>query len=178
MCGHRRHHHRAVAPFAVERQDVAGAVERQDVAGAVAPQHRASDADREEVVSLLRAAVGAGLLDPEELAERTGAALSAKTGGELGPPTADLPPGWIRAERRAHRRPERARAQLTHHVGTYAAVMALLVTIWLVVALAAGAWYFWPVWPALGWGIGLVSHARSLQGSGSRDDLSTVAAGR
>jgi hypothetical protein len=34
----------------------------------------------------------------------------------------------------------------------YLSVMALLVAIWAL----TGAGYFWPVWPALGWGAGLM----------------------
>jgi hypothetical protein len=37
-------------------------------------------------------------------------------------------------------------------VRTYLAVMALLVAIWAL----AGAGYFWPVWPAVGWGFFLL----------------------
>ena len=33
------------------------------------------------------------------------------------------------------------------------------VTVWLAVGLSAGAWYFWPIWPILGAGIGLAAHA-------------------
>jgi hypothetical protein len=39
------------------------------------------------------------------------------------------------------------------------AASQLMIGIWLVVAVTAGAWYFWPVWPILGMGIGVVSHA-------------------
>ena len=52
---------------------------------------RASDADRERVVDLLGAHAAAGRLDPDELERRTGAALAARTLGELAPLTADLP---------------------------------------------------------------------------------------
>ena len=51
---------------------------------------RASDADREQVVDVLRVAAGDGRLTPEELDDRLGAALSARTVDELAPLTADL----------------------------------------------------------------------------------------
>jgi len=51
---------------------------------------RASDADRERVVDVLRVAAGDGRLTPEELDDRLGAALSARTFDELVPLTADL----------------------------------------------------------------------------------------
>jgi hypothetical protein len=34
-----------------------------------------------------------------------------------------------------------------------------MISIWLPVAVTVGAWYFWPVWPIMGMGIGVVSHA-------------------
>jgi hypothetical protein len=53
---------------------------------------RASHADRDRVVEVLRIAAGDGLLRAEELDERLEAALSARTLGELAGLTADLPP--------------------------------------------------------------------------------------
>lgn len=44
------------------------------------------------------------------------------------------------------------------HLTVYAAVMGLLVAIWLM----SGAGYFWPVWPAMGWGLALVLHLASM----------------
>ena len=44
------------------------------------------------------------------------------------------------------------------HFAIYLAVNALLVLIWALTS----AGYFWPVWPILGWGIGVVSHAVSV----------------
>ena len=104
---------------------------------------RASDADRDLVVEQLREAAGQGRLDSGELEDRVGAALAARTSEELEPLTADLP------------RPRRARARSRprRELHAYLAVMALLVAIWAL----TGAGYFWPVWPALGWGIGLMA---------------------
>jgi len=57
----------------------------------VSADTRAADADRERVVSeLLQHAVD-GRIDPEELSDRTEAAYSAASLGELAPLTADLP---------------------------------------------------------------------------------------
>ncbi len=107
---------------------------------------RASDADRDRVVEQLRIAAGEGRLEATELEERVGAALAARTAEELEPLTADLP---ARGPTPPSHRP-------SHHGGSrlhaYLLVMALLVTIWAL----TGAGYFWPVWPALGWGIGLM----------------------
>jgi len=56
---------------------------------------RASDADRDQVMDVLRAAAGDGRLTAEEFEERLEAALSARTFGDLAALTADLvaPPG-------------------------------------------------------------------------------------
>jgi hypothetical protein len=51
---------------------------------------RASDADRDRVVDVLRVAAGDGRLTPDELDERLEAALSSRTLGELAVLTADL----------------------------------------------------------------------------------------
>ncbi len=54
------------------------------------PALRASDADRDRVIELLRAAVADGRLDPIEFDERLDAALAARTIDALTPLTADL----------------------------------------------------------------------------------------
>ncbi|MYU10133.1 DUF1707 domain-containing protein [Streptomyces sp. SID8361] len=55
------------------------------------PELRASHADRDRVVDVLRIAAGDGLLTADELDERLEAALSARTLSELAVLTADLP---------------------------------------------------------------------------------------
>ena len=55
------------------------------------PQIRASDADRDAVVAALSEHFQAGRLTTEELEERTGQALAARTLGQLDELTADLP---------------------------------------------------------------------------------------
>src|SRR3984885_14494644 len=54
------------------------------------PAQRASDADRDRVIELLRAAVTDGRLDPAEFDERLDKALAARTFDALAPLTADL----------------------------------------------------------------------------------------
>ncbi|MFE1797257.1 DUF1707 domain-containing protein [Streptomyces sp. NPDC059517] len=56
------------------------------------PELRASHADRDRVVDVLRIAAGDGLLTADELDERLELALSARTLGELATLTTDLPP--------------------------------------------------------------------------------------
>jgi hypothetical protein len=58
---------------------------------AQAPEQRASDADRDIAADILCAAVGDGRLTLDELDDRLGAALSARTTIELAALIADLP---------------------------------------------------------------------------------------
>jgi Flp pilus assembly protein TadB len=53
---------------------------------------RASDADRDAVLTALSEHFQAGRLTADELEDRTGRALSARTGGDLAVLLADLPP--------------------------------------------------------------------------------------
>jgi hypothetical protein len=65
---------------------------QSDVPAAVAGEElRASHADRDQVVELLRVAAGDGRLSPEELDDRLERALTARTYAELAALTADLP---------------------------------------------------------------------------------------
>lgn len=111
---------------------------------------RASDHEREHTAALLREHCQGGRLSIDELSERLSGAFVARTHGELDALLSDLP---------AHRPPATAGA-LSRHVRTFLLVNALLVGIWLL----SGAGYFWPMWPFLGWGIGLAAHA--LAGDG------------
>jgi uncharacterized ion transporter superfamily protein YfcC len=47
------------------------------------------------------------------------------------------------------------RREFASHLVSYLVVNTMLVVIWAI----SGAGYFWPVWPILGWGAGLVIHA-------------------
>jgi uncharacterized membrane protein len=49
----------------------------------------------------------------------------------------------------------RAKGEFKVHLLAYILVNAFFVAIWAV----AGAGFFWPVFPLLGWGIGIVFHA-------------------
>ncbi|MBC9711140.1 DUF1707 domain-containing protein [Streptomyces sp. TRM66268-LWL] len=79
------------APTAASAPTTAAAASAPAPASASAPGLRASHADRDRVVDVLRIAAGDGLLTSDELDERVEAALSARTLGELAPLTADLP---------------------------------------------------------------------------------------
>jgi len=49
----------------------------------------------------------------------------------------------------------KAKRDFRNHAGAYLIVNAMLVAIWAL----SGAGYFWPIWPILGWGIGLAFNA-------------------
>lgn len=130
---------------------------------------RAGNDDRQRVMDLLQAHYVAGRLTGAELEERIERALSARTLADLDVLLADLPraeaavaPRASRDRRagREHRR-ERGEKSFKAHATSYLLVMALLVAIWL---LTTPGGYFWPVWPMLGWGIGLASHGLAARG--------------
>jgi hypothetical protein len=57
----------------------------------------------------------------------------------------DIPQTWSEAHR-----------DFVGHAQVYVLVNALLVAIWAVTSFGN---YFWPMWPMLGWGLGLGLHA-------------------
>jgi len=54
-----------------------------------------------------------------------------------------------------------AKRRFQRHALIYAVVIGLLVVIW---ALTNFGNYFWPIWPALVWGIALAIHAWTVYG--------------
>jgi hypothetical protein len=135
MCHSRHHHRHAVARPAEE------APPPRD------PALRASDAERESIVTQLREHGAAGRLDVEELEQRIGAAYAARTHGELGALLADLPARpaarRVTASRRHHGH--------GHEWAGFLQVNLLLVAIWAV----TGAGYFWPAWVMVWWALAL-----------------------
>jgi hypothetical protein len=53
----------------------------------------------------------------------------------------------------------KAKRDFKVHITSYLVVNGFLVALWAV----TGRGYFWPIWPMLGWGIGLAFHALSLR---------------
>ena len=70
-----------------------------------------------------------------------------------------VPGGDDRRERAIRRL--KAKGEFKVHLLAYVLVNAFLVVIWAV----SGANFFWPVFPILGWGIGLVFHAWDVYGN-------------
>ena len=99
--------------------------------------------------------------------------MAADSAGTLDRLLADLPIARIdrRDPRRQARRVAAARIGVKIHLAAYVAMCLIVLTVWLAVGLAAGAWYFWPVWPILGAGIGLVSHAVPIRQYAHRHSL-------
>ena len=50
------------------------------------------------------------------------------------------------------------------HLAAYVIVNGLFVLLWFVLGVTAGAWFFWPIFPMAGWGIGLAFNAVSAYG--------------
>lgn len=124
---------------------------------------RASDADRERVAGILRAATGQGLLTLDEVDERLGRVYAATYVAELAPLTADLPEGGRRLAPVDLRARARARAVARAHLVGYLGIVTLMVAIWV----ATGAdHHFWPIWPALGMLPGVVSHLAAVRYAG------------
>ncbi len=139
---------------------------------ATAPDTRVGDADRESVARLIADATGEGLLHFDEMDERLSRALTARTEADLAAVTADLPETWLRQSKRAAERTRNAadaRRGFAVHLRSYLLVMAGLVAVWAAVGITAGAWYPWPVWPAIGWAFGIFRHARAAYGDRGTD---------
>jgi len=95
---------------------------------------RASRADRERVIDLLKAAFTQGRLDRDEFDARIGRALASRTYGELAAVTADIPAELVGALPR--RPPVRARRRIPFNTAvTGGACMAGLVNAGLVAVL-------------------------------------------
>jgi hypothetical protein len=123
---------------------------------------RASDADRERVATIVSNAVGQGMLTLGEADERLARVWAARHLEDLAPITADLPDGGRRLAPIDLRARAAARAGLARHVALYLAGVAVLVALWL----ASDTRFFWPAWPIIGFGLGVLSHARAVRRAG------------
>jgi Domain of unknown function (DUF1707)/2TM domain len=126
-----------------------------------APTVRAGDHDREKTANQLGQALAQGYLAMDEYESRLQATFASRTTAELRQLVADLPLAQLRRNdprlREARRGAARRGVQI--HLAGYLAMVVIVLSVWLAVGFGAGAWYFWPIWPILGAGIGVIGHA-------------------
>ncbi|MGH3500893.1 MAG: DUF1707 SHOCT-like domain-containing protein [Nocardioidaceae bacterium] len=126
---------------------------------------RASDGDRDVVHALLSEAYADGRLDKAEYDQRAEAVWDAKLLGDLVPVVSDLVPADVPTSARLLNQPEieakanrKWRRDLRHRSRTFASVSLLTSGIWGATAVASqDVYFFWPVFPIVGTGIGLAS---------------------
>jgi 2TM domain-containing protein len=56
--------------------------------------------------------------------------------------------------------------EFRNHLFVYVTINSMLVVIWAV----TGARFFWPIFPLLGWGVGVIFHARDTFSPGLREE--------
>ena len=124
-------------------------------------ERRVSDRERERTVELLREHTVLGSLTPQDLEDRSRAALAAQTAADLEAVTRDLPalPEPPLTARLAERVPLRA------HIAAYVVVNAVFVVVWLATREPdrgpedRGFGEYWPLWVAVFWAFLLAGHA-------------------
>ena len=108
-------------------------------------------------------ALAQGYLAMDEYETRLQATFAAHTTAELRQLVADLPLDAAPPQRSAApggATSARPAAACRSTWPAYLAMVVIVLTVWLAVGLTAGAWYFWPIWPILGAGIGAASATR------------------
>jgi hypothetical protein len=125
------------------------------------PSLRVSDAERERAVEQLRAAAAEGRLATEELEQRIGGALAARTRGDLTALLSDLPApvstaGLIVA-------PDDRSMMLRRQLAGFITPNVVCLAVWA----ATGAHAFWPKWILLVTGVAtitfVVRHALGIE---------------
>ncbi|GAB1646216.1 DUF1707 domain-containing protein [Krasilnikovia sp. MM14-A1259] len=117
---------------------------------------RTSDSEREQVATILRAAMGEGRLNLAEGEERLAAAYAATYRDELTRLTADLPGGGRPDLQETPQARTATRRGVRRHAGGVVVVAVVLVGLWAL----SGAHVFWPAIPLAFLFIGVVRHAR------------------
>ncbi|MDQ6729960.1 MAG: DUF1707 domain-containing protein [Actinomycetota bacterium] len=123
---------------------------------------RASDADREQLITELNGHTVAGRLSTDELEERLRAAYAARTTGELEDLRRDLPATPERRDAASRARRAQLTRRLIQETGGAAGLFVLCVVIWA----ASGAHHgqFWPGWVLIVVALSLVRSAWALYG--------------
>jgi len=118
------------------------------------PRVRASDAEREKVVTAVQKAGADGRLTLDEVEERLTAVYATRYRDELVQYTADLP-----SERQPPGRPLITRRP-TGPLAVHASIVAVFAVVLVVRWVAGGAAFFWPAFPMFWLAMSLVIHAR------------------
>jgi Domain of unknown function (DUF1707) len=129
------------------------------------PKMKASDADRDAVLAQLSESFQAGRLTVEELDDRTGQALAARTLDELDDLTNDLPGPAVSAAQPSQQPERRGSYGLRPYSGVPVGVaLAAVAVVGIVVAIVGGSHgsHLWWIIP-----VGLLV-ARRVAGRGSR----------
>jgi hypothetical protein len=117
---------------------------------------RTSDAEREQYARILRAAMAEGRLSLDEGEERLARVYAATYRDELSPLTADLPDGGRQALYDTPEARAEARTGFRRHIGVAATVAAVLLGLWLL----SPTHFFWPLFPLLFLGFGVLRRRR------------------
>ncbi|MFI5933634.1 DUF1707 domain-containing protein [Actinoplanes sp. NPDC051494] len=117
---------------------------------------RTSDAEREQVATILRSAMAEGRLTLEEGEQRMATVYASRFRDELGPLTADLPNGGRQALRETPQARTATRRALGRHAGFVMLAAGVLTGLWVV----SGATFFWPAIPLVFLVMGLFRHVR------------------
>jgi len=118
---------------------------------------RTSDAEREQVATILRAAMTEGRLTLAEGEERLGAAYAARFRDELLPLTADLPDHGRRALAETPEAVAATRRAVRAHAGFVVVIGLVLTGLWVL----SNAHFFWPLIPLIFLVADLKRHARA-----------------
>lgn len=118
------------------------------------PRVRASDAEREQVVTAVQNAGADGRLTLDEVEERLTAVYGTRYRDELAQYTTDLP-----GERPATGRP-RVSGRPSGPLAVHAAIVAVFAVVLVVRWVASGVGFFWPAFPLFWLAMSLVIHAR------------------
>ena len=117
---------------------------------------RASDAEREQLATIVRAAMTEGRLNLEEGEERLAAVYAATYRDQFAPLTADLPDGGRRALLDTPEAHAEVRQHVRRHTAFVVAAALVLSGLWVL----SGAHFFWPAIPLTFLVIGLARHRR------------------
>src|ERR1700744_3949497 len=127
-------------------------------------EHRAGDRDRQKTAVRLGQALAQGYLQMDEYEQRVQATFQTQKAGELDQLLADLPLDKIRRAdpRRRAAQVAGARKGLRIHVRAFITMAVIVLPAGPAARGTGGPWFFWPIRPFRGGGIGLRSHTMSI----------------